>query len=723
MPRTLRWKLLLSILPLVVLGISAVVWTHYCLARAQMHAAIDKEFHGLAERLAGNIDALLRQRQDDLFTLAETPLIADYYRNVDFRLFDEARSYRQELEGYLLNFSRRSGVYSAIGYLDASGREVCVVEGDRARAPRPPGPAAPDLFSGGRSKPPGSWWVSSIEAGPDGRSLVRYAKPIRDEAGRFQGVLFLHYDLSQIKNILGNFRMGRSGRALILTGAGSFPAVPGPGSAGCDMLAAESPLKAMPWKVAVQAPLDDFLGPLKDMRNAALLTSLAGLALLTVILLFLVRSATRPVAALVEGARRIGAGDLGYRIQCAGADELGLLCASFNEMGERLVENRRQTMELQAQLVQAEKLSAMGQLISAVAHEIKNPLAAVVGFAQVALLGGCPPALREDLERVNRNAFRCRKVVDNLLVFVRRSGEGRSRVRVNDAVQAALDLLQYRLAKTEDVALALELAPVLPDVVGDFQQVAQVLVNLVNNACDAMAAAPRALEAKRLRVATSAVADRVRIVVEDNGPGIPAELRAKVFEPFFTTKDPGKGTGLGLAICRQIVQAHGGGIRFETEAGKGTAFAVELPAAGEEELARLALPPEAESLPPVPGRRILVADDEADFADLMARVMREDDDAVDAAHGGPEALALASRGSYDLVITDIEMEAVKGTDIFEELSRRPGAALPAFLFVTGDIFNPKVLEFLSRTKLPYLVKPFDMAELRQAARKLLSGRA
>ncbi|MBI5881768.1 MAG: response regulator [Elusimicrobia bacterium] len=753
-PKSLYGKLVLAILPLTFLVVNLIVWVQYASARSELLAAIDREIGILSRRAAGTVDDLLGHRYSDLFTVSETPLILDYHHNRDFGLLNEAGIYRGELEKFLRNFSARSGAYVRILYLDDRGREVCRVERSGAAAR---GASLTDFFSKVRALPPGGWRASSIEDLEGIGPVVYYGRPIRDESGKLRGVFVMGYDLAELLTVLKANSIGRRGGAHILTPEGRRLGGAAGSEVGGVMLRSASALRRLPWTVVAEAPLDDFLGPLKDMRNAALLTSLAGLALLTVILLFLVRGVTRPVAALVEAARRIGGGDLGYRIKCVGADELGLLCASFNEMGERLVENRRQTMELQAQLVQAEKLSAMGQLISAVAHEIKNPLAAVVGFAQAALFGDCPPALREDLERVNRNAYRCRKVVDNLLVFVRRSGEGRSRVRVNDAVQAALDLLQYRLSKTEDVVLALELSPDLPDVVGDFQQVAQVLVNLVNNACDAMSAVPLHRGVRRLRVATSAapsgrgerppsgdlaplgqapsgkgarppsedggplpVAGKVRIVVEDNGPGIPAEHRARVFEPFFTTKEPGKGTGLGLAICRQIVQAHGGDIRFETEDGKGTAFVVELPAADEEELARLSLPLEPESLPPVPGKRILVADDEADFADLMARVMREDGGAVDAAHGGAEALRLASCGSYDLVITDIEMEDVKGTDIFSELSRRSGEALPAFLFVTGDIFNPKVLEFLSRTKLPYLVKPFDMEALQQAARRLLS---
>jgi two-component system NtrC family sensor kinase len=217
-------------------------------------------------------------------------------------------------------------------------------------------------------------------------------------------------------------------------------------------------------------------------------------------------------------------------------------------MTGRLEEDRRQKADLQAQLIQAEKLSAIGQLISSVAHELNNPLAAISGYAQLAQFDEGPPQMREDLKHVYENVLRCRKVVDNLLFFARQSRQERKRVDLNAAVSAALELLKYRLRKSEDVNVAVELAAEGPLARADLQQIVQILVNLVGNACDAMEGVVRFPEPKRLVLRTGESDGRSWIEVEDNGPGVPASARGRVFQAFYTTKPPGRGTGLGLSI-------------------------------------------------------------------------------------------------------------------------------------------------------------------------------
>jgi signal transduction histidine kinase/CheY-like chemotaxis protein len=707
-PSRLSWKLLAAILPPVLLAVSGIVWFQYHMARREILGAINKEAASLAQRLSTDGVDLLDQRRRDLLTLAETPLIADYYRNVDFGLHDEAGAYRLELERYFRNFAARTGVYSRIAYIDAKGKVVAGVGAHEGGS-----------FEKAREAGRGGLWASSIEDRPGAGPVIHYAKPVFDELGQVMGVLALSYDLSRLRDQLNGVVVGRRGRAYIQTEGGRRVEGRPASEDGLELLTARSTLKGRPWAVVVEAPLDDFLGPLRTVRDTALLTLLLGIAGLVAILLLLVRSITRPIAALVDAAGKFGAGDFTQRIPNAGTDELGALSGAFNEMGERLEDNRRQNTELQSQLIQAEKLSAAGQLISAVAHELNNPLGAISGYLQLARREDYPPALRRDLESVYANVLRCEKVVDNLLFFVRQSGHAHGRVDLNRTVDSALDLLKYRLLKTDNVTVTKEAPEGAPIVVGDFQQIVQILVNLINNACDAMSEVARYPEGKQLNIRAGTDGSRAFIRVSDNGPGIPPEAAAKLFQAFFTTKEPGRGTGLGLSISRQIAQEHGGDVSFENRPGEGCTFILDLPVGSEADFERLEKVEEPIRLPPVPGKRVLVADDEKDIAEVIARLMREDGDEVSVAYCGVEALRLLEGGAFDLVISDMEMGQVKGSDIFKRLTAGGGSSTAKVLFVTGDILNAKVLDFLSKTRSEYVTKPFDIDELRQAARRLL----
>jgi CheY-like chemotaxis protein len=229
-------------------------------------------------------------------------------------------------------------------------------------------------------------------------------------------------------------------------------------------------------------------------------------------------------------------------------------------------------------------------------------------------------------------------------------------------------------------------------------------------------------EGKKLTIRTGFRERQAFIEIEDNGTGIAPEIRETIFQPFFTTKEPGRGTGLGLPICRQIAQEHGGDISVRGGgAGRGSVFCLDLPLGSAEDFDRIGTLEAPAPLSAVPGKRVLVADDEEDIADVIARLLREDGDTVEIAHNGEEAVKLLAAASYDLVVSDIEMEHTKGTDLYAALAAQGAFPATKILFVTGDILNPKVLEFLSRTKSEYAVKPFDIQELRQTMRKLLAA--
>ncbi len=717
-PRRLTWRLLAAIIPPVIIAVGGIVWLQYNRARREMLGSINTEMGLLAQRTASSVDDLLEERYRDLATLAETPLIADYYRNVDFGLDDEAESYRKELERYLRRFSSRGRVYAHILYLNADGRVVCRVDGASSVRADATAFTAADFRAASKARA-GGRWTSGIRALQGGGRVLYFAQPIRDELGSFKGMLVLGYDLTQLHGLLSSIAVGQSGGAFIRTGHDGIIEGRGDRLDAGDLFATRQ-VAGLPWSVVVSAPLDDFLDPLRAVRDEAAATALLVGALLIGLLLWLVRSITRPIEALVEAAKEIGAGRLEHRVAAPGSDEIGALARAFNEMAEKLESTRRAQTELQSQLIQSEKLSAVGQMISAVAHELNNPLGVITGYTQVLMQEEFPARVRGDLEHIDLNVERCRKIVDNLLFFARKSRHERKRVDLGDAAKASTELLSYRLKKTEGVSLVTDFAPDLPSMLGDFQQLVQVLVNLIGNACDAMGEAARGVD-KRLTLRTRAAGERVIIEVEDNGPGIPPALRERVFEAFFTTKEPGKGTGLGLSICRQIVRDHGGDISVDSAPGKGTVFRLEFPSAPADAPAADDEPEEAE-LAPVPGRRILVAEDERGIADLISRLMRGDGDEVQVARDGREALRLLKENDYDLIISDIEMEHARGPDIHASLAGPDGHSSTPMLFITGDVLNQKVLDFLSASGCPFLAKPFEIRELRQAARRLLAAR-
>jgi len=302
-----------------------------------------------------------------------------------------------------------------------------------------------------------------------------------------------------------------------------------------------------------------------------------------------------PVAALLEGTRRVARDELDVEIRVQSRGELGLLAASFNDMTsslrrlddeltsvlsglEREVEERTTDLRAaQETLLRAEKLSSLGKLSASIAHEINNPLAGILTYAKLVsrTLAEGPPddarreALRGNLALVEREARRCSAIVRNLLDFSRERPKEPKPIDARIAVEEGLFLLANQF-RTQGIALERDLISV-PDVLADFGEIRQAVVNLAINACEAMG------EVGRLRVATRFREGAVEIEVSDTGPGIPPDRLGRIFDPFFTTKE--KGTGLGLSVVYGIVERHGGTVDVSSEPGRGTTFTIRLPSA------------------------------------------------------------------------------------------------------------------------------------------------
>ncbi len=392
----------------------------------------------------------------------------------------------------------------------------------------------------------------------------------------------------------------------------------------------------------------------------------------------------------------------------------------------------------QSKLLQTEKLAALGQMVTGIAHELSNPLTSILGYAQRLLVHNDTTALANEARQIYEEAERASAILRQLLLTARESRPERRRVSLNQVVSRAVELQQFSLA-AEKIHVQLDLDPVLPFVQGDGGQLQQVLMNLMGNARQAM---DEHSKGGTIQVRTRRIAERrVLLEVIDDGPGIPAAIQARIFDPFFTTKPAGVGTGLGLAIVLGIVREHGGHVRVTSPPGGGTTFSVELPAAAALEMpgpangTRRADDPRVERLPsseplatahggalltPWAGRRILVVEDEPTVARLIGDVLEDEGLRVDVLLDGREALQRVSQESYDLVVCDMKMPELDGEHFYQTLARANNPVRGRFLFVTGDVLAARTRDFLERNRLPHLAKPFRVEELTEKIRSLLA---
>jgi two-component system NtrC family sensor kinase len=367
--------------------------------------------------------------------------------------------------------------------------------------------------------------------------------------------------------------------------------------------------------------------------------------------------------------------------------------------------------KMEQQLRQAEKLTALGQLVAGVAHELNNPLAVVMGYAQIlSQHDKFEEKVRKDLLKILHESDRAAKIVRNLLTFARPREPHMVAVDVNRLVSDALETREIQLSGA-NVRVVRRLASGLPQTKADPSQIEQVLANLVGNAVQALANHPgqRIIEAS-----TEARNGKIRITIADNGPGIKTDVINKIFDPFFTTKGPGGGTGLGLSICYSIVEEHKGKIWVETEMGRGSRFFVELPiVACLDQFDEQEVPSEEQHVadPHASQRRLLIVDDEPGIVEVMKEVLRKAGYSIESASNGTEALARLVSQSYDLIISDLCMPEMGGEKFYRVLSERFPHLRQRIVFVTGDTVSPASRRFLDETRAPWLSKPFKICEI------------
>lgn len=372
--------------------------------------------------------------------------------------------------------------------------------------------------------------------------------------------------------------------------------------------------------------------------------------------------------------------------------------------------------QVQSKLLQTEKMAAVGQLVSGIAHELNNPLTSIMGYAQLLLGHGLNSAQFSEASKVFHEAERTRRIVKNLLYFARENEPERTSVDLNEIIERTLALRSYEL-KVQDITVVTDLAEDLPRTMADPYQLQQVILNLLVNAEQAL------LQDRgqgRVHIRTRTVpGNRISVEVTDDGPGIPREIVSRIFDPFFTTKPSGLGTGLGLSIAYGIVKQHDGEISFENRLEGGARFTVELPIVAVGHTHEAIVQRDRGVIAAAPKSRVLVVEDEPTVAQLIVDVLREEGHQVEAVLDSQEGLTRLARARYDLVICDLRMPRLDGPAFYEALVRAGSAARDRVMFITGDTLAPRTMKFLQTGNLTYLAKPFLVEELKLAVNRRL----
>jgi PAS domain S-box-containing protein len=393
----------------------------------------------------------------------------------------------------------------------------------------------------------------------------------------------------------------------------------------------------------------------------------------------------------------------------------------FDESGkiEGVVISGRDVTEvkrLEEQLIQAEKLAAMGQMLAGVAHELNNPLTAILGVSELLRdRKGIDESTKRQLEMTHRQARRAARIVQNLLEFSRPASPQKKPVDLNRIIERTLQLHEHSLRRNNVEADFLPV-PNLAVVVGDANQLIQIFLNLISNAEQAIR---EVRTSGHIKIRVGQTGNRVFVNVQDDGTGIRPEALAKLFDPFFTTKRPGGGTGLGLSICMSIVREHGGNIEAESLPGSGASFTVYLPIPVTE--SRLVprdldtgsgewMSPTFEILKK---RAILVLDDEESIRMLLSEGLSAHGLKVDCAASAEQALSLILGHKYDVILCDLKLSGngpnSDGHNVSQRLKIAAGVNKPEVIFMSGDVLGD---EAHAAFDMPHkLQKPFRISDV------------
>ena len=386
------------------------------------------------------------------------------------------------------------------------------------------------------------------------------------------------------------------------------------------------------------------------------------------------------------------------------------------------------------QLAEREKFTAMGQMLAGAAHELNNPLTAILGVSDLLAEGGHDELTRRQAGLILKQARRAADIVQNLLAFSRPRASGLLPLRVEEVIQHLL-LGQRAEFEKKGIAVNLDADPGLAAVEADRKLLAQVFSNIIVNAEQAISAAK---PSGTITISIRPAGDRVCVSFGNDGPPIPADIAGKLFDPFFTTKRPGGGSGLGLTICLAIVKDHGGSIEVESAESGGAAFRVYLPAAKpssakvqqsaapavaanatdsqsarDDSQTRQQVPAKSATatskiIPALQGHSIVVVDDEESILEIVEDGLSARGLKVAGFSKAQDALAHLQENNCEVVLCDFNMPGMKGSELFERVRAQKADGAPRFIFMTGELVESEAIAALREQGALTLQKPFHI---------------
>jgi PAS domain S-box-containing protein len=416
---------------------------------------------------------------------------------------------------------------------------------------------------------------------------------------------------------------------------------------------------------------------------------------------------------------RSSAGDGSWRTLRASAGPL------FDDTGviSGVVASARDVTEskrIEEQLSQKEKFASMGQMLAGAAHELNNPLTAILGVSDLLRERAADDAARRHADIVMQQARRAAEIVQNLLAFSRPISQGRSKIQVRELIHQVLQL-QNETLRAKKIDVKLSVPDNLPLVVGDRKLLIQAFLNIVTNAEQAISSTR---SSGTLSISLSAKGSRICASFSDDGPGIPAENIQKIFDPFFTTKRPGGGSGLGLTISLAVAKEHGGTIEVQSNQA-GSTFRIFLPTVADDSAASEQHPAKAThaGTKVLRGRSVLVVDDEESIREIVQEGLTARGATVQCAANAEEALGLLSEHSYEFVLCDFNLPGLPGKQLFERMGAGSAGSSPRFVFMTGDLVEPDLIANFREKGARILQKPFHVSALATLLAELVATQA